>query len=333
MTRRALLLVSLLLASIIATAGTRTVEDGTRPAAGATVSGIVTSVSGNLVQLAAGKITIDATGAKVMIDKSEDGTVAQIKPGMMVFAVLTTADVAANAPLPAATIVATRLTEASLFGPVQSVDIAGNTITVLGRTIKVTSDTSFGGIVKRRDGALPGLSDIVPNQIVQVQLEVAGGQLVATSILLLTPTVPDVATTRGTVKSIGTDSWIIERERGDDITVLIDAQTKIVGSPKVGDTVEVLYRVDSARNLVAISILKFEKPPAPPVLDVYRFTGKVKSIATAEWVITRESGDERVAIDSLTKIEPGIVVGDGVDVLARRKDDGSLVALAIVRRR
>jgi hypothetical protein len=331
MTRKALFLAAVLLASI-ASAGTRSL-DGTRPSTGATVNGMVTSVSGNLIQLAGGKITVDATGAKVIVGNGKDGTVAQIEAGMMLFAALSSTDVAANAPLPAETIVASRLADAGLLGPVQSVDTAAGTITLLGRTIRVTAETSFGGILKRRDGTAPGLGDILPNQIVQVQVDVEGGQLVASSILLLTPTLPDVQSTRGTVKSIGTDSWIIDRERGDEITVAIDAQTKIVGSPKVGDTVEVLYRVDSSHNFVAISILKFEKPPIPPVTDLFRFSGKVKAIAAHEWVITRESGDQKVLIDQHSKIEPGIAVGDGVEVLAQRKDDGSVVALAIARRR
>ena len=333
MTTRRLSVLAALLIATIASAGDRTIDLGVKVPAGATVSGVVSSVSGNLIQIADGAIAIDATGASINTDRGKNGTIADIKPGMILFASLTTADVHANAPLPAATITATRLPDATLFGPVQSVDTTAKTITLLGRTIQVTADTSFGGILKKRDGDNPGLSDILPNQIVQVQVDATGGQLVATSILLLAPTVPEIETTRGTVKSIGTDSWVIDRERGDEITLLIDAQTKIVGSPKVGDTVEVLYRINDARAFVAISIVKFDKPPVPPILDVIRISGKVKSIDAAAWVITREGGEDKVLIDTKTKIEPGIAVGDSVEVLAQRKSDGSLLALAIVKRR
>ena len=300
---------------------------------GATVHGTVSSISGSLIQLAEGGVTIDATGAKVVVDKGREGTLAQIEPGMLLFAVLTTGDVPANAPLRASMITATRLPEVTLFGPVQAVDAAAGTITLLGRTVRVTPDTSFGGIYKRRDGAAPGLGDIVRGQLVQVQIDAQSGQLFATSIMVVAPVLPEVQATRGTVKSIGTDSWILDRERGDDITLVIDAQTKIVGSPKVGDVVDVLYRVDSSNAFVAISIVRFEKPVTPPIPNIFRFSGKVKSIDSHAWVITRESEDQKVVIDERSKIEPGIAVGETVEVLAQRKDDGVVVALAIVRRR
>jgi Domain of unknown function (DUF5666) len=330
---RHLALAAALLLATLASAATRTIESGTRPANGATAGGVVSSVSGNLIRLAGGAIVIDATGAEVMTDRGKQGSIADIEAGMIVFAALSTSDVPANAPLPASMITATRIPDATLFGPVQSVDAAASTITLLGRTVRITPDTSFGGIYKRRDSEKPGIGDILPNQVVQVTVDATGGQLAATSILVLTPFIPEVQATRGEVKSIGTGSWLIERERGDDLTVLIDAQTKIVGSPRVGDTVEVLYRVDSANANVAISIIKFERPAPPSIPDVFRFSGKVKSMEPAAWVITRESGDQQVVIDSISKIEPGIRVGDTVEVLAARKDDGTVIAIAIVRRR
>lgn len=333
MTRRLALTATLLFATIASAATTRTIDNGTRPADGATAGGVVSSVSGNLIRLADGAIVIDVTGAQVMTDRGKNGSVADIEPGMIVFATIAAADIPANAPLPASTITATRIPDATLFGPVQSVDTAASTITVLGRTIKITPDTSFGGIYKRRDSAAPGIGDILPNQIVQVTVDATGGQLVATSILVLVPVLPEIHSTRGEVKSIGTDSWLIERERGDDLVLQIDAQTKIAGSPKVGDTVEVLYRVDSSNANVAISIIRFEKPTPPSIPEVFRFNGKVKTIDPSAWVIERESGEQKVVIDRNSKIEPGIAVGDTVEVLAARKDDGTMVAIAIVRRR
>jgi Domain of unknown function (DUF5666) len=322
MIRRALVTLSLVLA-FSASAATRTVDSSRTPNA-ATVTGIVTSVSGNLIHLADGKVTIDATNAKVN---------TTVEPGMLLVATLSSTNVAANAPLPAETVTATRLPDATLLGPVQSVDTAASTLTILGRTIKITNDTSFGGIHKRRDGAAPNLGDILPNHLVNVTVDNVNGQLVAKSVLLIAPVLPEVHATRGEVKSIATDSWLIERERGDDLTLVIDANTKIAGSPKVGDTVEVLYRVDTNNANVAISIIKFERPPLPPIIDIFRFSGQVKTIDTHAWVIARESGDEKVLIDSNSKIEPGIKAGDRVEVLAQRKQDGTVTALAIVRRR
>jgi hypothetical protein len=332
MTRKVAVLLAIALATF-AFADLRTVERSEKVPNGATAGGVVESVNGNLIQLAGGLVTIDATGARINV-RGKDAGIASIEPGMLLFAALTNAGVHANAPLPAATITATTLPEATLFGPVQSVDTAAKTLTVLGRTIHVTDETSFGGIYKKRDTEAPSLDDILPNHIVQIVAEERGGKLVATSILLLAPAPPEVHATRGEVRSIGTDSWVIERDRGDDITVVIDAQTKIVGSPKVGDTVELLYRVDSSNANVAISIVKFDRPTPPPIPDVFRFAGQVKLITDASWLIDRgEGGEQKVLIDGNSKIEPGIKVGDAVEVLAQRHDDGTLTALAIVKRR
>lgn len=327
MTRPVALALALLLA-FTAFADTRSMDKGdTRPGTGATVGGLVTAVNGKLIQLAGGSITIDSTNAQI------HGASTTIEPGMILFASLTTADVAPNAPLPAASISVTRLPDATLFGPVQSVDTANNTITLLGRTIRITADTSFGGFRKTRDGDRPGLEDILPNHLITVTVDNTGGQLLATSVLLLAPAPPEVHSTRGEVKSIGADAWVIARERGDDLTVVVNAQTKIAGSPKVGDTVELLYRVDSANANVAISIIKFELPN-PPFIKTFRVTGKVSSIAANKWEIVKPEGETvSLKITGDSKIEPGIAVGDTVEALAVGQDDGTATALLIVKKR
>jgi hypothetical protein len=326
MTRKAPLVLALLVFASLTYAGTR-IESGARISSGATVGGLVTAVDGTLIHLAGGAITIDASGAKI------NGT---IEPGVVLLAIIKTTDVAPNAPLPAETINATPLPDGTLFGPVQSVDLASNTLTLLGRTIHVNGDTSFGGMHKSRDSEKPGLDDILPNQLVTVTVDAADGQLLARSVLLLAPTPPEVRATRGVVKSIGADSWVITQEKTRDVpdlTVLIDAQTKIVGSPKVGDTVELLYRVDSSNAFVAISIVRFE-PPKLPDLDIFRFSGRVDSIAPDQWVVSKTEGGEKVTlkIDRNSKVDPGVEVGDRVEVLAQRNSDGTITALAIVRR-
>ena len=332
MTRKLAVLLAIVLATF-AFADTRTLERTEKAPNGATAGGVVESVNGNLIQLAGGLVTIDATGARINV-RGKDASIASIEPGMLVFAALTNADVHANAPLPAATIVATTLPEATLFGPVQSVDTNAKTLTLLGRTIHVTDETSFGGIHRKRDNdAAPSLADILPNHIVQVVAEEKDGKLVATSILLLAPAPPEVHLTRGEVKSIGTDSWVIGRDRGDDITVVVNAQTKIVGSPKVGDTVELLYRVDSSNAFVAISIVKFDRPTPPTFPVIFRFHGEVKLISDSAWVIQREENEQKVIVNGSSKIEPGIKVGDNVEVIAQRNDDGTATALAIMKRR
>ncbi len=321
MTRRSLALLAALFLAATASARTRAVSSAQRPN-GATVSGIVSSVSGNTISLANDLITIDASGAKILVERVREADIDDIEAGMVVFATLTSDE----PPLRASMVVATRIADATLFGAVDTVDVSANTFTLLGETIHVNDDTSFGGF--RGSGKL---DDLLPNQIVQVQTDAQGGRLVATSVLILSPVPPVVNLTRGTVKSIGTSSWVIERERDGDLTLVVDAQTKIVGSPKVGDPVEVLYRLDSASAAVAISIVKFDRSPIQNVF----FNGTVKTIGTPAWTITVSDGKEqRVIVNERTRVEGGIVAGTRVDVIALPDfDGGDPTALVIVRRR
>lgn len=323
MTRKPLALVTalFLVLAATATARTRAVASVQRPN-GATVSGIVSSVNGNTIALADGLITLDASGAKIIVERGREGDLGDIEPGMIVFATLTSNET----PLRASMVTATRIPDATLFGPVDSVNATADTFTILGETIHVNDDTSFGGF--RGNG---GLEDLLPNQIVQVHTDVQGGRLVATSVLILSPVPPVVNLTHGTVKSIASDSWTISRERESDLTLVIDAQTKIVGSPKVGDPVEVLYRLDSANAAVAISIIKFDR--TPPIQNLI-FHGTVKTIATPAWTITVSDGKEqRVIVNERTKVESGIVVGTRVEVIALPDFSGELTAILIRRRR
>src|SRR4029077_7497272 len=152
---------------------------GGSPIAGTTVSGLVTGVSGSIISLANGLVTLDASTANILGNDGVVASVASITPGSLIFAVLKSADSAPNAPLPVATLAVTRIAQVTLSGPVQSVDPIAGTLTLLGRTIHVTADTSIGG--NRGAGTL---GDILPNEVVQVQANAVAGSLVATSILV-----------------------------------------------------------------------------------------------------------------------------------------------------
>ena len=333
MTRKLALSLSLLLsfsafaARSRAVSGSSSFPEATTSAQPATVSGVVESVAGNLIRLAGGLVTIDAAGAKIVIDRGHEGTVAEIQPGMIVFAALSSADVAPNAPLPATIVTATRLADATLFGPVQSVDRVAGTLTLLGRTVLVTPQTSFGGF--HLGDSRTSLADVMPNQLVQVQAENVGGRLIASSVLVVSPIIPEVHSARGKVKSIETAAWVISADRGD-LTVNIDAQTRIAGSPKVGDEVLVLYRTDTANALIAISIVKVETPTIP---NIVHFHGTVKSISGSTWSIAKSGTTETVTltINERSAVQPGIVVGNTVDVLAEKRDDGTHAAILIVK--
>ena len=294
------------------------------PIAGTTVSGLVTGVSGSIISLANGLVTLDASGAKILGDDGVATSVASITPGSLIFAVLKSADSAPNAPLPVATLAVTHVAQVTLSGPVQSVDPSAKTLTLLGRTIHVTADTSIGG--SRGSGAL---GDILPNQVVQVQANAVAGSLTATSILVFFETPPASTLIHGTVKSIGAASWVITDGRGKDVTVVVNAQTKIVGDPKVGDAVDVVISVDSAGANVAVSIMKSIEPP----IQVH-LTGWVSSISATSWTISGPPGSMAPAfllqVNAQTKIVGDPRVGDRVDVIAKPSSTG-FVALSITK--
>jgi hypothetical protein len=224
----------------------------------AMVSGTVSSVSGNIINVANGLVSIDATGAKIVGPNGADGTIAAVTPGSLVVATLKGDAVAANAPLPAVTIAVSKAAAVTLTGPVTAVDVAHSTLTLLGRTIQVTAQTSFGGPMF--GAGVNGLADIQPNQLATVQANPGATQsLVAASVLVMSMTLDHPGFIHGTVKSIAADAWVITDHSGD-VTVTVNAQTKIVGDPKVGDTVDVLTRTDSSSKLVAISIIKSLMP-------------------------------------------------------------------------
>ena len=297
---------------------------GGSPIAGTTVSGLVTGVNGSIISLANGLVTLDVSDAKILADDGVVSSLTSITPGSMIFAVLKSAVSAPNAPLSVATIAISRVAQVTLSGPVQSVDPMAGTLTLLGRTIHVTADTSIGG--SRGSGAL---GDILPNQVVQVQANAVAGSLTATSILVFFETPPPSTLVHGTVKSIGAASWVITDGRGKDVTVVVNAQTKIVGDPKIGDAVDVVISVDSASANVAVSIMKSIEPPTQVHL-----TGWVSSISATSWTISGPPGSMAPAfllqVNSQTKIVGDPRVGDRVDVIAK-PDSTGFVALSITK--
>ncbi|HYO74872.1 MAG TPA: DUF5666 domain-containing protein [Thermoanaerobaculia bacterium] len=311
---RKLALLALLLVTSIASARVRSVAHPGGRLDAATVNGIITAVHGDIVSIADGLVTIDTSEARV---------VGELETGMLLFATVRPAS-DTNAPLQATMVATTRLSDASLTGPLDGVDTTARTLTLLGRTILVTDDTSFGNA--------SGLNELLPNQLVFVQAEVIGGQLVATNVTVLARVTPTVRTLRGTVKSIGNNAWIISRDGEADVTVAIDTRTRIAGSPKVGDTVDVLYTVDNAHAFVAVAIVKFDRTTIPGIPQVTRVSGRVRTIGSSSWTIAREQGaDVQVAVDSRTQIQPGITVNDRVEVLAREQN-GTLTAFVILKR-
>ena len=289
---------------------------------GASVTGEVTAVSGNLITLAAGLVTIDATNAKILRGDGE-ATIAAIQPGALILATLQETD-AASGPLVATAIAILRNADVAFTGTTQSVDVAGSQFVLLGRTIKVDANTTFVNF-----GDRSSIAGLQPNMLVIVEADVAAGALVATRITLISPIPPRPHVVSGVVKSIGTAEWVITVDK-HDTTFVVNASTKILGSPKAGDKVEVLYTVDSAHANVALSIIKSVEVP-----KLVKFTGIVKSIDAPRWVITRDDDHKDVVVNwpESVRIFPLAKVGDRVEVLAIEQTDGTYTAVMIVPRR
>jgi hypothetical protein len=302
----------ILLIAATASAQNRGRVVGPSPIPGSTISGFVSTVNGTNIGLANGLITIDVSQATITDDH---GASATIIPGSMIFAILRSGTL-----LQASSVVVTNLPQATLSGTVQAVNAAAGTLQLLGITIHVDPNTSFGG-----NHNIRGLSDIVANDVVQVQVNAIGSSIVASSVLVFAP-MPHLPTLfHGTVKDIGTDSWIITDTRRGDVNVKVNAQTKIVGSPKVGDTVDVLANVDSANNYVAVSIAL-----SPTQMHI---SGVVKSIGATTWVIGPAVGlgpDFLVQVTAQTRIVGDPKVGDRVDALVQPGRDG-FVAISITK--
>lgn len=324
MSRTLSVVLALVLSAFTASARVRAVSHPDTRSDGGTVSGTVSRVQGNLIEIADGAIAIDASNAKIVASRGREASAADIKPGMQLFAALRASNPSSHGGLPAVLITISAAADATMNGAIVHVDAANRAFFLLNETIYVDDATSFGGY-KREAGT--SFADLQPNVIVHVQADNVNGRLIAREVLVVAPAPPQVGHVRGTVKSIGADSWTVENEAKTIVTLTVNAQTKIVGSPKVGDTVEVLYHVDSAHNFVAVSIVKFDRvePPKPA-----QFVGTVKSIAGNAWVVTTDGKDTKFVTNERTLIGPDIVVGDRVAVIALRDSNGVYTAVSVL---
>ena len=153
-------------------------------------------------------------------------------------------------------------------------------------------------------------------------------------------TPPLLISFRGPVQTITPTAWTIAGR-----VVSVDSDTKVVGDPKVGDTVDVLARIQNPppgslapSYLVAISIIKAPVilPPNPGD-HATEFDGTVEAIPAStngmplgHWKISSRD----VVVNGLTKLDAGIVVGTAVHVkgsfLMASGTGGTLISMQFV---
>lgn len=283
------------------------------------VEGFVTSVDGTvLTLLGSALLRVDIAGATIISDDASGGTTTPppIGPGAYVIAIVQEPDGSSASPLPPilkATSVAVRPAGmAVLSGEIDAVGTSS--FSLLLRTILVDSHTVFSGY--GAGGPVHDLADLKPGMQATAWVVVSGGGLLARKVVAWGPIVePPPVSFRGVVRVIGTDAWTI-----GDMTVGITSATKIVGDPQVGDTVDVVAKVEGPPNptmgmpsrLVAISIVKVTPNPVPG--RTFTFDGTVRSMPPTGTIGLWKIGDRNVMVNGLTKITGTPKVGSLVTV-------------------
>ena len=119
----------------------------------------------------------------------------------------------------------------------------------------------------------------------------------------------------GIVEAIGETAWTISGR-----VVNIDAATEIIGSPAVGDNVEVKAHKGQADTLTARRIRREDSRE-----QEVEFKGIVEAIGDSSWTISGKV----VGVNASTQISGNPVLGDSVEVKANKAADGSLTATRI----
>ena len=146
---------------------------------GPSVEGTVSDISGSVLKLLNGLVTVDATAAAVVSEHDNTPlTLADITVGTVVQVV--------GAAGPGGQIQATLIQvhgpkfDGQIQGPIDSVDLVNGRFSILGQTISIVASTLFEG----DNGAPFGASDLTPGMAVDVEVAVFQGSLIATRISL-----------------------------------------------------------------------------------------------------------------------------------------------------
>jgi hypothetical protein len=204
----------------------------------------------------------------------------------------------------------------ALTGAIDRVASDRRHVEVHGVEIEIDARTAFAG--RGPSGALRSARDLRAGETVRVTLvSTTAGTLRAAEISpSLSVAEPDEdQELKGTVTAISDTAWTV-----DTTVFTITDQTVFVGDPGIGDFVEVQFHVDVSGNSVADRIEKEDAPDAE-----VEFMGIVEAIGDTSWTISGQV----VGIDASTKIIGSPVVGDNVEVEARKAPDGTLTAIKI----
>jgi hypothetical protein len=295
-----------------------------------TIDGTVSAVTGTVLDVIGGQFRIDVANATVTSGDGPDAgplPATGIPVGARIVAQVSVGDAVPTSfpppPLAATRVVVFLPRDGQLVSTIQGVDVAGGKITMFFHSISTTTATKWSGFGP--NGSVKGIGDLSTGMLATVSVVNAGGSggLLATTVEAFGAVAPpELIAFRGPVQTISATAWTIAGR-----AVTVDAGTKIVGDPKVGDTVDVLARVQNPpieslapSFLVALSIVKSGVivPPGPDD-RASEFDGTVESIPPVatpggaplgHWKISSRD----VVVNGLTKLDPGLAVGTPVHV-------------------
>lgn len=278
--------------------------------------GVVSSVTNDVITLALGAVTIDASQASITLaDAGKPGSIASIHPGDSVAGIYDDLPIAPGDPLPALWIgVSERIlatpadlvkTPVATFGG-RTQSVSPSSVTVAGRTLTIGPATVY-------------------SEYVHTISEIHRGTQIAVTAAASNPTVAadicgscygppsDVSWLNGFVKATG-GSWIVCDNVDHEFEIRVSGDTRIVGGPRTGDTVDVIVHPATGDA----EWIRTSGEPIGFFIETLADRGIVKSISDTELRIG--SSDGLVAQDRLVKLSPQVNVvgapkpGDVVDL-------------------
>jgi hypothetical protein len=195
--------------------------------------------------------------------------------------------------------------------------ITGDQWKIGGKTLTVNAQTKIAGDPK------------VGDYVAYVAFIDSSNQLLALSIIKSPIPLPNGETTfkLATVKVISPTSWVITPIGSSDVTLIVNDKTKIDAGIRVGQAV-IVTAERSLNGLVALTIRSAAPPTDLP--GVLRVVGTVAAIGGSEWQIVEPGGGTHpYVVNSSTIIQPGLKVGDTVEIFALVKDGEKPVAISI----
>ena len=184
-----------------------------------------------------------------------------------------------------------------------------------GRTVMVTAQTRL----------LPNAAAIQQGDMVVVDAKMRDNALIAHTIVK--PQAPAQSLVTGKIVGFTAEKWTIGSQ-----VVLVNSETRLDGDHPDVDDMAMAWVESTGAGLLAKRILVKDPPPPPPGPRFVLFRGIVISLDDAGvYTIQTDEGEKQVKTDDQTRIVGSPVAGDRVLVKGQTQDDGTVLALMIVK--